>query len=345
MILLQIYKWVEEDYTNLKLSPTSHCCRLWLVSIMSADWKTGEDRISHLPESIQDRILSFLDLKQAVQTSVLSRSWRYVWRQISSVSFNFQFGSYACSCGDDERYRQGCFENFVLNFITCHRGWVRKLYFNSADGKFGAYFVRKIICFAACNDIEDLMLIFYNEDPFDFPTCFYQSRSLRSVTLVHSESTQWTPFTHPFVRSLCLHSDAVLGTERLTGDIILHCPCLEHLSLINFKLKDAKITAPKLKALEIWGDYDNHFFQEPSLTSKVVISTQCLESVKLSAIIPEICLSEDDSQVKKLEITHTSCFPGNKFKKRQICLQKLINLLRLFRGVRSLTMSLGIAEV
>ncbi|KAI3912320.1 hypothetical protein MKW98_023189 [Papaver atlanticum] len=37
------------------------------------------DRIRNLRDSLIHHILSFLEIKQIAQTSVLSKQWRYIW--------------------------------------------------------------------------------------------------------------------------------------------------------------------------------------------------------------------------------------------------------------------------
>ncbi|CAL1375749.1 unnamed protein product [Linum trigynum] len=49
---------------------------------------TTTDRLSHLPRFIIHHILSFLDAKSAVQTSVLSRVWRCAWKYVPVLSFH-----------------------------------------------------------------------------------------------------------------------------------------------------------------------------------------------------------------------------------------------------------------
>ncbi|CAN0842167.1 Putative F-box/LRR-repeat protein At3g18150 [Linum grandiflorum] len=53
------------------------------------------DMLSNLPDSIIDHIFSFLDTKFVVQTSVLSKQWKYTWKQVSVLRFlSPSFGSY-----------------------------------------------------------------------------------------------------------------------------------------------------------------------------------------------------------------------------------------------------------
>ncbi|CAL1373561.1 unnamed protein product [Linum trigynum] len=67
---------------------------------MSKNRKAGKvrrrDRLSRLPEPIIHHILSFLDSKSSVQTSVLSRFWRCVWKHVPALEFNqYYFQDYS----------------------------------------------------------------------------------------------------------------------------------------------------------------------------------------------------------------------------------------------------------
>ncbi|CAN1147846.1 F-box/LRR-repeat protein At3g59200, partial [Linum perenne] len=46
------------------------------------------NRLSDLPDSILHHILSFLDTKSFVQTCILSRRWRYVWKYVDVLTFS-----------------------------------------------------------------------------------------------------------------------------------------------------------------------------------------------------------------------------------------------------------------
>ncbi|CAI0458470.1 unnamed protein product [Linum tenue] len=49
------------------------------------------DRISNLPCNVTERILAFLPIKAAVQTSILSRNWRHRWRITPQLVFDESF--------------------------------------------------------------------------------------------------------------------------------------------------------------------------------------------------------------------------------------------------------------
>ncbi|CAI0413345.1 unnamed protein product [Linum tenue] len=57
----------------------------------------GIDRLDQLPDHILHHILSFLDTKHSVQTSVLSNRWRSLWKNVTHLNFNRDsFTSYPC---------------------------------------------------------------------------------------------------------------------------------------------------------------------------------------------------------------------------------------------------------
>ena len=47
-----------------------------------------EDRISKLSDDLIHQILSYLDARLAVQTSVLSKRWKLVWKTLPFLNFN-----------------------------------------------------------------------------------------------------------------------------------------------------------------------------------------------------------------------------------------------------------------
>ncbi|XP_058722063.1 putative F-box/LRR-repeat protein At5g02930 [Vicia villosa] len=51
----------------------------------------GKDRLSDLPDCLLLEILSNLNVKQAVQMSILSPRWKNLWKHMSVVSLNYRF--------------------------------------------------------------------------------------------------------------------------------------------------------------------------------------------------------------------------------------------------------------
>ncbi|KAF9588900.1 hypothetical protein IFM89_016863 [Coptis chinensis] len=77
----------------------------------------NEDRISTLPDSLLTHILSSLDMKQIVQTSVLSKTWTSIW--LSFPYLNFDFRNY-------------CTHNLIRHDCPCvgmYKDFLNKVFF------------------------------------------------------------------------------------------------------------------------------------------------------------------------------------------------------------------------
>ncbi|XP_014492307.1 F-box/LRR-repeat protein 25-like [Vigna radiata var. radiata] len=70
------------------------------------DKEKEEDMLTELPEEIILHILSFVDAKTAVQTSVLNKRCRHIWSFLPVITFVDSF--------DDPAF----FEDFVRNFLS-----------------------------------------------------------------------------------------------------------------------------------------------------------------------------------------------------------------------------------
>ena len=77
------------------------------------------DRISRLPNDFLATVISSLNARELVQTCVLSRRWRNLWRSVPSVIFNHR--DFLGDNDDDlESYETSItrFSNFVSNFLS-----------------------------------------------------------------------------------------------------------------------------------------------------------------------------------------------------------------------------------
>uniref|UniRef100_A0A0E0B7G6 F-box domain-containing protein n=1 Tax=Oryza glumipatula TaxID=40148 RepID=A0A0E0B7G6_9ORYZ len=92
------------------LAPTRATCstkRRGVLGSHMEDDTAGWDRLSDLPEGVLHRIMSFLNMCQAVRTCVLSRRWRNFWRTVPYINadineFDFYYGDNGNS---DEEFR------------------------------------------------------------------------------------------------------------------------------------------------------------------------------------------------------------------------------------------------
>ncbi|MBA0612234.1 hypothetical protein Godav_012866, partial [Gossypium davidsonii] len=117
-----------------------------------------EDRISNFPDHIRCHILSFLPIKEAVRTSIISTKWRYLFASISTVVFDTYL-----LCGLTDR-NVDSFKNFVdrlLKFpdqlsLDCFR--LRGDGISSWDDGDHDFDVSGWICGAVCRGVKEIDL-------------------------------------------------------------------------------------------------------------------------------------------------------------------------------------------
>ena len=61
------------------------------------------DKISKLPDFLLQQVLSFLTIKQVVQSSLLSKRWRHVWFTIPVLEFDGAYFGSKLWCRDREK--------------------------------------------------------------------------------------------------------------------------------------------------------------------------------------------------------------------------------------------------
>ncbi|CAI0441211.1 unnamed protein product [Linum tenue] len=70
----------------------------------------GTDRLSELPDGILHHILSFLDSEFVVRSSILSRRWRWVWKEVLVLNF--------CGHSCKAKHKQQHFERHVDQILS-----------------------------------------------------------------------------------------------------------------------------------------------------------------------------------------------------------------------------------
>ncbi|EAY77568.1 hypothetical protein OsI_32607 [Oryza sativa Indica Group] len=77
----------------------------------------GRDRLSALPDNVLRRIMSFLNARQSVQTCVLSRRWRHLWRSLPRINADYTEFCFACLDEKKEKVQEARFKKFVSTLL------------------------------------------------------------------------------------------------------------------------------------------------------------------------------------------------------------------------------------
>ncbi|RLN19148.1 hypothetical protein C2845_PM02G18250 [Panicum miliaceum] len=85
------------------------------VLVVSTDVASAACRINALPSHVLSRAISFLDARQLVQTCLLSRRWRHLWRSVPRINASrHEFDGMA----DSEEERNVLFKKFTNAFLV-----------------------------------------------------------------------------------------------------------------------------------------------------------------------------------------------------------------------------------
>lgn len=174
------------------------------------------DFISSMPDDILRHILSFTVTISAIRTSVLSRRWRHLWRELTSL--------YIEDFGPQARGINQILTNYTApKIMSFHLG----IYIHDHSTPR----INSWIEFAMSRRVHDLSVTFYNRRKYIFPDFFYRSSSIRklSIELMDRYITPGVIVSWESLRNLSLHR--CLIREDSIANIISGSPKLESLAL------------------------------------------------------------------------------------------------------------------
>ncbi|XP_014515056.1 putative F-box/FBD/LRR-repeat protein At1g78840 isoform X1 [Vigna radiata var. radiata] len=335
----------------------------------------SEDRLSDMPDCLIHHILSFLETKDAIQTSVLSKRWRYLW--VSVPCLNFSSKSFT---------RLVDFKKFVL-WVLNHRdsSHVKLLvyYRFGVDYATDQHLLNKVIEYAASHGVEEIKINLRaktsGSPPVEIPLSLFSCQSLKklelkdchptnvsspigckSLDLLHLEQFAMDPaaadFSNPFASLAELFGFTTLTTLHLNNFTLCYTgiDCLDpfancvhmknlHLSEMSFKSdlnpKDFVISAPKLSNLNLMC---NRF------KCKIVVAAPQLSNFTYLYSTPcaffEFRLPSLDGLIIDIHEPHDR-FEKCRRRKREETLHGLINMLRGFHSAEAVKLSFCTAAV
>ncbi|XP_047961808.1 F-box/FBD/LRR-repeat protein At4g26340-like [Salvia hispanica] len=214
-----------------------------------------KDIISQLPDEILQHILSFIDIYEVVQTTILSKRWKDLWRSLLNIRLHLHgYVSYYC---------------FVSHFLS-HRDAtapVHSLHL-SIDDKFNLTLVEEYVLYAINHGVQSLHLHAPMDLILTLPAALFTSTTVREleIRVKHTTLDLLERFSLPNFKTL------YLGTHLFFNDDQRMEPFaglteLEKLSLRRFPMNGLVLKAPKLRALEIFESDKIQEIYAPLLTS------------------------------------------------------------------------------
>ncbi|CAN1143926.1 Putative F-box/LRR-repeat protein At5g02930 [Linum perenne] len=294
------------------------------------------DRLTHLHDSILHHILSFLDTKESVRTSVLSRPWRHAWKYVPVLNFRHSFRPESLiGYGDPE------FERYVDKVLSLRYPLLRKIsYENPFKEVHDDSLLVRVLDYAISNGIEHLSLCsgrgFGSRFPVFFDSVFdWNLETLELESLVIDSRFQSFGFQRLITLELtsCLFS---FGDDEELLDPFLGCSYLENLVLKDctpflsyshpLKTKILRISGLQLRNLRLENTtgYKLEIFA-PYLVSFTILN--CEEALKFETELPS------------LEHVHIQLTPLYFCVEHEITKDHWVFMFRCFRNVKSLTLS------
>ncbi|XP_074298961.1 F-box protein At4g09920-like [Silene latifolia] len=244
------------------------------------------DRLSSLHDDILIVIISCLPLRSAVVTGLLSRRWRGLWKNISSIIISDHKSDYKFVFSEVflnvmRQIKSPFIHRFHLEFDdnVSIKHWQRPHY----------SWLRRI-----CNwNVRELNLTwtpyFYGKHKPRLPSYVFQTRSLVSIEL--DSTYDWELLAYPIIlpnlKKLSLSFCSI--TCECLGMLIKSCLLLEELSLTSVEFRTdgyLKCSNQNLRRLFMYLRFGNR--------SKVVINAPKLEYLDVCASIKGvICLDEE----------------------------------------------------
>ena len=225
-----------------------------LFSIMEPDHQThkaskiaAEDIISKMPVNVVARILDHLPIQDSVRTSILSRTWRFNWTNISQLVF------------DEKLFEPGLQGNNKFNARTISR---LLLYFKGPVTKFFLHIPHYMeldvadvclwVMFLSKKGIKEFTLINRHPTPLKLPSHLFCCLELKLLELQNC-CFHMPPTFCGFPKLLTLKFNMVRFESGNVGELITRCPLLEKLKIrYNYPtggMKSIEIT--KLENLKV----------------------------------------------------------------------------------------------
>ncbi|MFS7947198.1 putative F-box domain-containing protein [Helianthus anomalus] len=309
------------------------------------------DRLSSLQDDLILKILSFVGLKDAIGTSVLSPRWRYLWTSIPHLNFSSEDFSTMDKLSD-----------YVTRVLSRRNNQAQlssiDLYLRLKDGHDVAHMIMN---YAFSHNVQkvNLTCLFGNiitcipEENIGFSLSLSSSQTIKHLTF--SSSFEYQPIalitsTSELSSLTTMHLDYI----RLYDGFFSQCPNLENLTLICCRMMRSKIFRichPRLSNLTVDHGYlasDTLHVVTPqlrnltitSIAGSYLISAPELASLLLTGLAPYMFSTDGFHSLEKAQL---SLYCLNNLDSPYA--PKVISLLQNLHSVKDISLSLEIIEL
>ncbi|KAJ4782710.1 F-box/RNI-like superfamily protein [Rhynchospora pubera] len=221
------------------------------------------DRISDMPDDILAHILSFLSIKEAVHTCVLSKKWRNIWCYMPVLEFDFKRFYQDQTAASYGEVLQRC----EVKFVPFVRGVLQNQEARLDKFKLQWYMP---CTFDTTKSVAEVILDGIKFKPrvfsVNFCRCYIQDFDLYPIFTCASLEDVTLELMGDFIAPNSVNLPNLkrlkISLERIDDDIIdkifLGCPSIEEMSLFESHLCTSRISSNRLKKLVV----DNCYIDE-----------------------------------------------------------------------------------
>ncbi|KAL5787171.1 hypothetical protein ACOSP7_004120 [Xanthoceras sorbifolium] len=253
------------------------------------------DRLSNLPDSVILRILSLMNAKDAVQTCVLSKQWKFYWAHIPCYTF------------DCARFTPRGFEYFITSVFRNRRpfnlrrpgfvirAWtmqflVKIFYRYAMLSPIKVTLVGAVFKYAMSHKLEGLETdVIGTRSISRWETSMSKCETLKTLTVYHRRLTDFPKFA-------TLTTLEISAPSPAETDLFSDCLNLENLILVRCELFYGDtfiISAPRLVTLTI-SDF--------TFCENIVITAATLKFINLMEDIPYLLSIDKCSALEKVNL-------------------------------------------
>ncbi|CAH1413842.1 unnamed protein product [Lactuca virosa] len=295
-----------------------------------------DDRLSSLPDELIHKIFSFISIKDAVRTCVLSSSWRSIWTSMPYLNF------------ENLKHGPSIFK-FISNVLSHLDNKTHVFSVNLVLGKSvrDDESVRKVLNYAFSHNVQQLSVGHcvtrlrggkMVKLPFSFsciPTPTWDpDLPLPALTTLHFHNVKLSRYIDIGLFSKCTNLKNLFLTGcimEITKVLNICHPRLSNLTLENTPLdmsfdEVVNVVAPQLKNLTIRWCEGKHLISAPELTSLVIEGSQPWQVSTPSGF----------HSLEKAELFMYDPFKAD--------IHRIVSLLQQLRSVKLLKLNLGILQ-
>ncbi|CAL1386485.1 unnamed protein product [Linum trigynum] len=212
------------------------------------------DRLSGLPDEVLHHVLSFLDTKCVVQSSILSNRWRSLWKTVPVFNFNGEsFNEHNFKDHVDELLKV----YFVNSHRLCHVSILNCPGFGERSDIFAAIFRSISLCDQSIETL-DLKRVQFDNMTFGLQSSGFKVLTTLTLSECYLDFSSWNQPLNPFARFPMLKNLALISCSCSLGDDpeddeTMRCLKVVGLQLLILEVDDVfgfdeiKVFAPNLK--------------------------------------------------------------------------------------------------